>query len=272
MAWHMVWCDSIVSSIQAFTLRDGSYVKVTLDTKLPCFAWINVSGVVDITKIGYKLATDMVAVDQSIVWGGNVREIRFIARENSLEGTLIGTVGTGQVGFTYESTDLDRFGFDLHEISGEIRVRDNSIMDFEMSGSTPPCTVISKRLGIHDHSNTIQCRINLTDENESPIISNTVRNYEVARDTQPDDVVFRVTGMDVDLHDGYVKLTHSISGGSGASYFRIDSVEGDVYVDGSLGEIPSDTCDIDVVVTDTGGLTCKKTFVIKLVDGTHTQR
>ena len=258
MTWYMVWCNSVADNMPAYTMQNGTYVKVGADTTLPCFAWINIdaTNTNKPTDVGYRFAHYMVAVDKSVVWGST----EFGFPEDSPMGTLVGTVGTGQPGFTYESTDLEELGFILHPVSGEIRIGHNMRLDYE----TLPVkhfTIHAKRIGSTDIE-SCKCIINATDVNEAPRITNNDRsvvfsfglnklnNMGVGR------VLFQVRTYDPDVSD---VAEFKIVGGNGSDFFEIAN-DGVVSIAKLFTE--SNEYHIDVEVTDVVGLKDMKRFTV----------
>ena len=251
--WFMVWCDSVVDDLPAYTMVGNTYAIVDDTTELPCFAWVDATDTV-IGDSGYKMARGLAVMDATdttvspdIVWGST----EFGVLENKPIGGSIGIIGTGQPGFIYSipEHEADDSYVYIHPTSGKIRLQRE--LDFELRDSI--------RFAVHANGMdgvivTTVCVIRVLDVNEAPIAGDgepVVRNVNVA--TEVGSIVYTVGAADVDAGDVFA---YHIEGGTGAEYFDIDSVSGSVHVIAPLTGLDVGVYTLQVVVTDTGGLTC----------------
>ena len=225
--WFMVWCDSalVIEIVPAYMISNGLYVRVDGNTKLPCFAWVDMTSEDAVREAGYQLAGDVErkATIPIIDWGV-VKQL--FVHENEPSGTLVGVIGTGQPGIIYKSDDLDRSAFDFDPISGEIHVGADAHIDYEYR----PMYEFTVRTswGGTVYPDEVKYTIHVLDVREAPVVEWDDKVLSVDENAPPGTWIGRVgTWQSVDItNNSGVYESDDLD----RSPFDLDPISGDIYV------------------------------------------
>ncbi len=182
--------------------------------------------------------------------------------ENAAADTVVGTVAASDPdadGLTYSLTDDAGGRFAIDPASGEIKVADGTLLDYEDATQHSITVEVTDPDGLSD---TATYAIDVQDVNESPSITG-LSGDQVDENAADDTVVGAVAASDPDA-DG---LTYALTDDAGGR-FAIDATTGQITVaDGALLDHEVATQhNITVKVTDPGGLSDTATFAITVGD------
>jgi hypothetical protein len=191
----------------------------------------------------------------------------FALDENAANGTSVGSVTAADPdsGQTLEYTITGGTGqeaFAVNATTGEITVADASLLDFEATNSLE-LTVQVQDDGLPRKADSATITIDLNDLNESPSLVSHV--FAVPENSTEGT---QVGTVDADDPDANADLTFEITGGSGAGVFDIDGDTGQLSVvdHGPLDHETTQAFDLEIKVTDQGGLIAEATTTISITD------
>ena len=186
--------------------------------------------------------------------------------ENSPEGTLVGFIeGSDGVGVvTYSILDDQSQGIVIDEVTGELTVGPDAILDFE---STPE---VIFQVGVADvlgGVTAVTVTVSLNDLNEAPLVSDDP--FFIAEDTEPGTSIGQIQAVDPDTAQNQ-QLTFELLGGSGVGIFDVDPNLGIVtLVSGGAIDYESQTeLELLVQVSDDGDPSLSVTIIqqIQILD------
>ncbi|WP_315859265.1 MULTISPECIES: FG-GAP-like repeat-containing protein [unclassified Cyanobium] len=206
-----------------------------------------------------------------------VEDATFTVAENSLEGTLVGTVTATGTALTYAiiggniDPDSDsQAAFAIDAATGAITVNDSGDLDFETT-PTFNLTVKGNDSGGLFATGAVTIKLTNVDEpgNESPKAQDAT--FTLPENSPNNKTVGTVSATDIDAGD---TLTYAITAGNsnpdGDSNlaFAIDSTTGEITVNDSndLDFETTPTFNLSVTVTDSGGLSDTAAIRINLSD------
>jgi len=177
----------------------------------------------------------------------------FSVPENSPNGTLVGTVSAtdedaGQT-LTYSIISGNTNGtFMINSANGKITIANNALVDHELV-NTWTLTVKVQDNGSPSLSTTATITINITDVNESPVIS--PQSFTVPENSANGTVVGTVVATDPDIGQ---TLTFEITSGNTNNAFDINPTTGQITVNNSsvLNYEATPVWTLSVKVTDNG--------------------
>ena len=178
----------------------------------------------------------------------------FAIDENSAGGAAVGTVAASDADagdtLTFAITGgSGQTAFAIDSSSGALTVADSNQLDFE---ATPSFTLDVQVTDSTSLTDTATITVNLNDVNETPTLADA--GFTVIEGSPNTTVVGTMTGTDPDAGDS---LTYTITGGTGATAFAIDTSSGQITVTDSsqLDSNTNPSLTLDVLVADSGGLT-----------------
>jgi Ca2+-binding RTX toxin-like protein len=240
------------SSIQAYTLidqRSGAPDGTDVVTDVETFRFSD--GEVAASALLNNAPTN------AILSGGSVAE-------NAANGTVVGTV-TGAdpdagATFSYSLTANAGGRFAINASTGQIRVANGTLLDFETVASHGVTVRVTDQDGLTFDKAFM---LNLTNVNEAPTNA-TLTGGSVAENAANGMVVGTVAGADPDAGAAF---NYSLIGNAGGR-FAINASTGQITVaNGTLLDFETATSHIIVVrVTDQGGLTFNKNLTITVTD------
>ena len=168
---------------------------------------------------------------------GGVHAERFVIAENSVNGTVVGSVtpranhSTGTL--SYEISGGGAFAIDPQ--SGTITVADSSLLDFEALSSRwddPATFAFTVTIGdsLEYALETIRVVVALSDVNEAPVFD-AIAPVIIPSSVSPGTAIAKVRATDPDRGD---YIDYSIAAGNAAGAFAIDPATGEVTVAGTL--------------------------------------
>ena len=193
----------------------------------------------------------------------------FRVREEMMAGTLVGSVTAsdadsvgGPLTFSFLDTNVLSF-FNISSLTGEVRTasvldREALTNDFPPPGSSQTFTVSVSDV---NSSSTADITFQLLDINDNePMITNLLSQYDINENSAIGTEVFTVTAMDADLGLNAI-VSYSIS----SSPFTINENTGIVTVDASLDY--EDTTEYLVTITASDGtLSSNQSVTIRVID------
>ncbi|MEZ6142154.1 MAG: cadherin domain-containing protein [Zavarzinella sp.] len=190
----------------------------------------------------------------------------FDLAEDSPNNFLVGTVqGTDpdNDNLTYTITaGNDDSIFSINASSGEIRVADNSLLDFETT-PTYNLTVRATDDGTGNLFDTATVTINVLTANDPPTIDD--QTFDIDENSPNNAIVGDIAATDPDVGDN---LTYAILSGNEAGAFTLNTTTGRLTVANSSLLNFEDTTQFELVVrvTDTGNLQDTATITIDVND------
>ena len=193
----------------------------------------------------------------------------FRVREEMMAGTLVGSVTAsdadsvgGPLMFSFLGTDVLSF-FNISSLTGEVRTasildREALTNDFPPPGSSQTFTV---SVSDANSSSTTDITFQLLDINDNePMITNLLSQYDINENSAIGTEVFTVTAMDADLGSNAV-VSYSIS----SSPFTINENTGIVTVDASLDYEATTEYLVTITASD-GTLSSNQSVTIYVID------
>ncbi|PLX38238.1 MAG: hypothetical protein C0606_08460 [Hyphomicrobiales bacterium] len=191
--------------------------------------------------------------------------------ENAQPGDVVGTVavsdadsGIASEGHSYQITGGTGAGlFDIDGSTGAITVA--GALDYETTNTYDLSVDVTDA---HGATYTETVTISVGDVNEAPdslgiaFNADVVTNNGLDENTALGTVVGTATGSDPDAGD---VLSYSLTDDAGGA-FAIDGTTGVITVAGALNHEATETLDLTVRVTDTGGLTRDETVTLEIRD------
>ena len=194
-----------------------------------------------------------------VLSGGSVAEY---SAAGTVIGTLAGVDSDQGAGATLKYSLLNNGGgrFVVNATTGEISVAQDAVLNFERTPIVKIRAQVTDQAGLSYNKTLL---INLTNVNEAPV-SLKLSNYVIAENAQAGTVVGQLYGKDYDA--GSV-LTYSLVDNAGGR-FVVDASTGQISVaDGSVLDYEAARAhSLTARVTDQGGLSYDRQFVIKLLN------
>ncbi|MBI5041269.1 MAG: cadherin domain-containing protein, partial [Gammaproteobacteria bacterium] len=188
----------------------------------------------------------------------------FSANENSVNGTVVGTVAaTDQDGdaLSYSITAGNtNNAFAINAATGQITVNNANALDFE----TTPSFSLTVQVSDGTLTDTAAVTINLSNVNDAPVVNN--QNFGVDENSANGTVVGSVAATDADGNT----LSYSITAGNTNNAFTINAATGQITVNNASAldfeTTPSFGLTVQVQDNGTGMLTDTATVTINLND------
>lgn len=187
----------------------------------------------------------------------------FTLNENASVGTVVGgiiatDVDTGAI-LTYSIVGGNSSGaFAIDATTGIITVANPGTLDFEIQSTFSLLIAVTDGVGAPQSTTT---SIDLLDLNELPTTLNLVGGT-VNENSSSGTMVGQLTSTDVDAGDSSTYTLIDDAGG----LFAVDPVTGEVTVRGSLDYETATNHIITARITDQGGLTLDRSFVLSVLD------
>jgi len=186
--------------------------------------------------------------------------------ENVANGTIVGITalasdgdGTDAISYSLDNNAGGRFAID--SLTGVVTVADGTLLNREAAASH---NVVIRATSTDGSTSVRTFTIALADQNEAPVLANTPP-LSVNENTSPGTLVGTVVATDVDTGE---VLTYSIVSGDTGTAFTIDARNGQITVLNLsvLNYEAVTSFQLNVMVTDAGGLSDSQTIVIHLND------
>lgn len=185
--------------------------------------------------------------------------------ENSENGTILGQVhaldadADDQLTFQIVGGNSDDT-FALDSTTGELTVRDHSLLDFETTGEWLLQIQVTDA---HDVSTAQEFRIAVTDADDPPLVSN--QSFRLPTETRNGMTFGRFSAIDLDADDA---LSFAITGGDKNQTFSIDPKTGEIALTDSakLESWSEDKASLEITVTDRAGVSSTAQANIDLRD------
>lgn len=212
------------------------------------------------------ITVNLVNVNEDpVITSGN----SFTVVENAPNGTVFGTVtavdpDAGQTLMYSILGGSPIFGIDM--TTGQLFVKNSSLVDFETTNGQVPLTIRVQDNGTPQATVLQAVTVNITNVNEPPVITPPANPFAtIAENTANGTSVGNVVANDPDIGD---TITYSITGGNTNGAFAINAATGEITVANSaaLDFETTPSFSLTVTATDNGMLVDTDTFVINLTN------
>ena len=259
--------SNFVDTVTDFNAAEGDQIYIASSfeaTSLDQFSFDTATGGLSFEGNQFATLTGVSTLDLASTV---VIQQSFTVEENSANATSVGSVAINNPAASnpYQIVSGNEDGvFALNTSTGEITVADSSQLDYEAITDT-----YQLELQVTDGNNqtyTKQVAINVTDVNETPILSNDNYNFSVVEESAVETVIGTIAATDPDAGDS---LYYRITSGNDDNIFDVDPLTGLITVGANSNKLDYETRsshNLSVEVTDSEGGTDTATVTIDVTD------